>query len=91
VHFCLLAARDALHAISGTPLGTFRFAPEKLLGQLCSDLAFTSVEEIIQTGLHEYVDALQSKLNLVGAGIHDAFFAFKTPTSRNLQHQEQIQ
>ncbi|MGA2663179.1 MAG: alpha-E domain-containing protein, partial [Verrucomicrobiota bacterium] len=38
IQFCLLAARDSLHAISGTPLGTFRHAPEKLLGQLCSDL-----------------------------------------------------
>src|SRR5208337_955074 len=32
IRFCLLAARDSLHAISGTPLGTFRHAPEKLLG-----------------------------------------------------------
>ena len=41
IQFCLTAARDSLHAISGTPLGTFRHPPEKLLGQLCSDLSFT--------------------------------------------------
>ena len=28
IQFCLLAARDSLHAISGTPLGTFRYPPE---------------------------------------------------------------
>jgi uncharacterized alpha-E superfamily protein len=79
VQYCLLDARDSLHAISGTPLGAFRHAPEKLLGQLCSDLSFASVEEIIEYGLHEYVDELQTKMNQVGAGIHDTFFAFKAP------------
>jgi uncharacterized alpha-E superfamily protein len=79
IRFCLLAARDSLHAISGTPLGTFRYAPEKLLGQLGSDLSFAAVDEIIQRGLHEYLDDLQTKLNQVGQGIFEAFFAFKAP------------
>jgi uncharacterized alpha-E superfamily protein len=79
VHFCLLQARDSLHAISGTPLGTFRHAPEKLVGQLCSDLSYTSVEEIVANGLHEYLDDLQSKLNQIGAGIVETFFAMKSP------------
>jgi uncharacterized alpha-E superfamily protein len=79
IQFCLLAARDSLHAISATPLGTFRHPPEKLLGQLCSDLSFAGVEEIIQYGLHEYLDELQTKVNAIGAGIHETFFAFKAP------------
>ena len=79
IHFCLLAARDSLHAISGTPLGTFRHPPEKLLGQLCSDLAYTAVDEIINQGLHEYLDEFQTRLNRIGAGIFDTFFAMKTP------------
>lgn len=79
VQYCLLAARDSLHAISGTPLGAFRHPPEKLLGQLCSDLSFASVDEIIDYGLHEYVDELQTTMNQVGSGIHDTFFAFKAP------------
>ncbi|HEY6169138.1 MAG TPA: alpha-E domain-containing protein [Verrucomicrobiae bacterium] len=78
IHFCALAARDSLHAISGTPLGTFRFPPERLIGQLCSDLSYASVDEIVHEGLHEYVDALQSKMNQIGAGIHETFFAFRT-------------
>src|SRR5579864_2984149 len=41
IHFCLSAARESLHAISGTPLGTYRYPPEKLLGQLCSELSYT--------------------------------------------------
>jgi uncharacterized alpha-E superfamily protein len=80
IHYCLLSARDSLHAISGTPLGTFRFPAEKLLGQLCSDLSYASVDEIIGAGLHEYLDDLQTRVNQVGAGIHETFFAFRAPT-----------
>lgn len=81
VQYCLVAARDSVHAISGTPLGTFRHSPEKLLGQLCSHFSFTSVDEIIKAGLHEYLDDLQTRLNQVGAGIFETFFALKAPQS----------
>jgi uncharacterized alpha-E superfamily protein len=79
LHFCLLAARDSLYAISGTPAGTFRHTAEKLLGQLCSDLSFTSVDEILSSGLHEYLDDLQTRMNHVGTGIYETFFALKNP------------
>jgi len=79
IQFCLVAARDSLHAVSGTPLGAFRYAPEKLLGQLCSDLSYVSVDEVISRGLHEYVDEFQTKLNQIGSGIFETFFAMKTP------------
>ena len=85
VRFCLNEARDSLHAISGTPLGQFRWAPERLLGQLCSELAYDAVDEVIAKGLHEFIDDLQNKLNLVGAGIHETFFARRAPVRRTGQ------
>lgn len=91
VNYSLAAVRDSLHAISGTPLGTFRYPAEKLLGQLCSDLAYASVDEIVDTGLHEYLDGLQTTMNQVGAGISETFFAFKTPKSRKPVSQMQRQ
>jgi len=91
VHFCLLGARDSLHCISGTPAGTFRYRPEKLLGQLCSDLSFTSVDEIINAGLHEYLDDLQTNMNQVAAGIYETFFALKTPEPVKRMAQSQSQ
>jgi hypothetical protein len=33
------------------------------------------VDDIVATGLHEYLDRLQTRMNLVGAGIHETFFA----------------
>lgn len=84
VRFCLVETQVSLHAISGTPLGAFRHAVEKHLGLLCSELSYASVDEILQRGLHEYVDVLQGQLNRVGAGIHETFFAFKTPDSSSV-------
>ena len=91
IHFSLLRARDSLHAISGTPLGTFRYPPENLLGQLCSDLSYASVDEIVNAGLHEYLDDLQTKMNQVGAGIHETFLALKMPKSPKRAAQSQSQ
>lgn len=79
IRFCLNTARESLHAITGTPPGGYRHAPEKSLGQLCSDLAYTQVEEVITKGLHEYLDDLQTRMNRVGAGIHETFFALRAP------------
>ncbi|HSH15780.1 MAG TPA: alpha-E domain-containing protein, partial [Verrucomicrobiae bacterium] len=81
VRCCLDRARSSLHAITGTPLGSFQNNPERLFGQLCSDLAFTNVDEINAQGLHQFLDELQTKMNLVGSGIYETFFTRKTPTA----------
>ncbi len=79
VCFCLNTARESLHAISGTQIGTFRNSAEKCIGQLCSDLAYAHVDEIASGGLHEYLDDLQTRMNLLGSGIHQTFFAKRVP------------
>src|SRR5579872_116552 len=68
IRFCLNAARDSFHAISGTPIGTYRKPAEKLLGQLCADLAYANVDDVMAAGLHEYLDDLQTKMNQASTG-----------------------
>jgi uncharacterized alpha-E superfamily protein len=75
IQWCLLQARSSVHAISGTPAGMFRTPLEHLLGEVCSTLAYGQADEIVVAGLHQYLDRLQTQLNLVGTGIHDTFFA----------------
>jgi uncharacterized alpha-E superfamily protein len=75
IQYCVVWARESVHAISGTPAGVFRYPVERLLAELCSELAYTRVESIIAAGLHEHLDRLQTKLNQVGNGIAEAFFA----------------
>jgi uncharacterized alpha-E superfamily protein len=74
VHYCLIDADESLHAISGTPSGTFSNAAEQRLGQLRSELAFTHVSDVIAAGLHEYLDGLQQRLIRVADAIHGTFF-----------------
>jgi len=80
LRFCLNSAQDSLHAISKTPLGQLSSSPERLLGQLCSELANISVETIINGGIHEYIDKLQESLNDIGAGIYETFLARRLPS-----------
>lgn len=75
IHFCLTAANDSLHAISGTPIGQYRNPVEQHLGQLRAELAYTDRKQIMARGLHEFLDALQTKLNRIDQFIYDEFFA----------------
>ena len=88
VRFCLNTARDSLHAIAGTPVGTNRKPAEKLLGQICSDLAHAKVADILKAGLHEYLDALQTNVNRASTGIYERFFATRVPEAGPLAKEK---
>lgn len=75
VHYCIAAAQQSLHAVSGTPLGTFRSVAEQQLGMLRSELDYSDNQRIIEAGLHEMLDLLQSKLNRIDDAIFETFFA----------------
>jgi uncharacterized alpha-E superfamily protein len=75
IHYCLTTANDSLHAISGTPVGMYRNTAEQRLGQLRAELAYTDTQQIVERGLHEFLDGFQTKLNLVDQCIFDTFFA----------------
>jgi uncharacterized alpha-E superfamily protein len=77
IHYCLTAANDSLHSISGTPVGMYRNPAEQRLGQLRAELAYADTEHIIKRGLHEFLDGFQTKLNLVDQSIFDTFFALR--------------
>jgi len=88
IRFCIVKADEALHAISGAPVGTFSNPAEQRLGHLRSDLAYTQVREVLSKGLHEFLDRLQTKLNRVGDGIHENFFAPRPLAGTATQRQQ---
>jgi uncharacterized alpha-E superfamily protein len=81
VLFCLNSAEASLHAITGTLPGSYSNPAEQRIGGLRSELAYTRAYDIISSGLHEYLDALQSKLNKVGDAITDTFFGLAPASS----------
>jgi len=74
IRYCLKKAEQSLHKISGSPVGTVSNLAERSLGRLCADIDYSDIDEVIDTGMHEYLDGLQVKINTVGAHIHEAFF-----------------
>ena len=75
MHFCLIRAEDSLLAITGSKPGTFRTPAEQRLGRLRAELDYGNIDEIIAGGIHEFIDGFQTRLNLVGEAIYEAFFA----------------
>jgi len=76
---CIRRADESLHAITGTPIGSFGCHAEQLLGMLRAKLDFTSVDRVIKNGLHEYLDGLQVNVNEVGDSLFEEFFAWRRP------------
>jgi uncharacterized alpha-E superfamily protein len=77
IAYCLLQAERSMHEISSTTLGSWNNSAERSLGKVRSELDFITIEEIIQQGLHEFLDHIQTQLNCVGASIFETFFALE--------------
>ncbi|MEZ6059576.1 MAG: alpha-E domain-containing protein [Planctomycetaceae bacterium] len=88
LQFCVLHAEDCLRAISGTPPHAFSNAAEQVLGQLNARLNYARIDDIVNQGLHEFVDAFQTSLNAVGDAIYETFFDLAT-TGTQMQTQYQ--
>jgi len=89
VRFCIKSASESLQSITGTPIGAFRYRSEQLMGQLRAELDFTSVETVLRSGLHEYLDRLQLKMNGIDEGLRDDF-AVRTTSMTQTQSQTSI-
>jgi uncharacterized alpha-E superfamily protein len=74
IQFCLLQAERSIFQIAGTPLGSWTNPLERSLGQLRSELDYLTIEEIIQSGLHEFLDRFQQRLNDVSKNLFQTFF-----------------
>ncbi len=84
IHHCLVTAEISMRNITGSPRGHFSNPADKTLGRLLAEMDYTTVEEILGSGLHEYLDATQTRLNQVGSAIHETFFALR-PLDEQLQ------
>ena len=70
-----IEAEESLHAISGSPIGTFKNTAEQRLGLLRSELDYADIENIIADELHEFLLGFQTRLYRVGDAIFNMFFA----------------
>ena len=87
IRHCLAKAQICLHRITGSTPGTGINTAEKLLGRLNADLEYMDIEEVIASGLHEYLDDLQRRTNLADVAIGTTFFNIAPPAEEAGQEQ----
>lgn len=75
IRFCLREAEYSLRQITGSAPGAWQHNCERALGRLRTELEYKTIDEILQDGMHEFLDDLQHQMNLVDREIFDAFFA----------------
>jgi uncharacterized alpha-E superfamily protein len=101
VRHCADVSERSLRFITGTPPRTFRNAAEKKLGRLRAELDFTSIEDVMHEGFHEFIDRLQIRLNEIGDAMQESLLSPRTsivppppaavPTQTQSQSQSQSQ
>jgi uncharacterized alpha-E superfamily protein len=73
--------------------GRFSNDGEKLAGRLVAELQFSTIEDVFDHGLHDYLDRLQLKLNAIGDALFDAYIchAFNAADEHHFVQQEEQQ
>jgi len=88
VFFCLKEAEQCLYKISGANGDGYSNSAEKAMGELRSKLEFDDVNDIISSGLHEYIGHLQTKINNISNKINDNYFQIKDNFASQTMGQE---
>jgi uncharacterized alpha-E superfamily protein len=70
---CVAEAQSALQSLCTSAGLQGMPSPLRHVGRLRADLAYTTVEEVLAAGLHEYIDDLQTRLNQIGEAIFQTF------------------
>ena len=83
---CVHYSEDSLKVLSGTPRDVALNAAQRSLFRLRTDLETGSVTEVMEGGLHGYLDGLQTRLNQVDQDVFQVFFAPKLELSRRMEH-----
>ncbi len=87
IRFCLNEAERSLHAITGCAPGFWQTPSERTLGRLRAELEYATIDEILQGGMHEFLDRLQLQINQVNQTVFDSFFLLPPQQSQSQSTQ----
>lgn len=86
--YCINVALESIKAITGTSVNSYSNESEMLLGRMSSELIYANIEEIIEDGLHEFLDNFQMNLNNVGESIYKTYFTVQPISEINFTRGE---
>lgn len=81
LRFCTRRALDSLRAISGNTQCVPANVAEQLTADALQELEQTQAGELLERGLHEYVDRFQTRLNDIGGAVAETFFRLHVEVS----------
>jgi uncharacterized alpha-E superfamily protein len=76
LRFCVGKTDNALRRISGNRDLSPGNEAERKIGKLYNELNYTTADEIIAGGLHEFLEEVQVKTIRVGEAIHDTYLQY---------------
>jgi A predicted alpha-helical domain with a conserved ER motif. len=84
VRFCVRMVDEMLHNITGTTTGRYSNRCEKLAGALLARLNFAGPSDVLERGLHNYIDDLQVALNETGQAIFETYVLIPQDTNQSV-------
>lgn len=75
MRFCVTRVQESVEEITGSKPGTFTCRTAQFAGRLRSEMDYTSIDDVIRQGLHEYIDRFQTLSNGIGTALQNDFFA----------------
>lgn len=79
IYFSVKATQEALWQISGGHRRDNATNADRLVGKLEAELGFTTVDDVYDVGLHNFLEDLEKKLIKIGDQIHQTYFAYQIP------------
>ena len=73
VCFCAQRLDNAIHRTTGCPDNRYSNEAERLSGKLRSELNYTSIGDIFQRGLHQYLDRTQLRFIEISSALHGEY------------------
>ena len=74
---CVTSILSSLHKITGHTSGPVATPSEQLCEELQLRMTRSSIQDVIQIGMHEFIDSFQQSLNAIGAAIYHGFFEIR--------------
>jgi len=88
---CLIGVDRSVRACTNRG-DAYRSKVEKQLGLLRAQLQYSDIHEVFESGLHEFLDTIQTKLNEVSVSLYDTYFSGKVQyQSTNFSGMSQAQ
>jgi uncharacterized alpha-E superfamily protein len=73
IRYCLQRLDTELHRLSGKERREYRSAEERAFGKLLSDLNFLTIGEILDSGLHQFLQSVQTTLDHLDDHVYEEY------------------